>query len=108
MSSSDVDSFELEVMIPPSQSGLVAQIKLQPVLEGPSELVEVRYSLPFGLDVQPQNGLAVCTKNGAAGGEQVGDVLRLSSQWTMGLPRGNGIMTTAGEYKWASKCSFDI
>ena len=30
-----------------------------------------------------------------AGGEKVGDVLRYTSQWTLGLPRGDGVITTA-------------
>lgn len=29
------------------------------------------------------------------GGEKVGDVLRYTSQWTLGLPRGDGVITTA-------------
>jgi len=69
-------------------------MKFPPVLDVPSELVEVRYSVPFGLDVAPKEGLAVCTKDGA-GGEKVGDVLRYTSQWTLGLPRGDGVITTA-------------
>ncbi len=101
---------ELEINMPPSNSGLQAQIKLKPILDGASELVQVRYKLPFGLDVQPKNGMAVCTKDGA-GGEKVGDVLRLSSQWTMGLPRGNGILSTAASFSGAIgwQCSlFDV
>lgn len=100
----------LEINMPPSNSGLQAQIKLKPILGGPSELIQVRYKLPFGLDVQPKKGMAVCTKDGA-GGEKVGDVLRLSSQWTMGLPRGNGILSTAASFSGAIgwQCSlFDV
>jgi len=44
--------------------------------------------------------MAVCTKDGP-GGEKVGDVLRLTSQWTMGLPRGNGIISTAASFSGA-------
>lgn len=50
--------------------------------------------VPFGLDVAPQNNMAVCTKAGA-NGEQPGDILRYTSQWTLGLPRGDGVITTA-------------
>ncbi len=103
-------------------------MKFPPLLDVPSEIVEVRYAVPFGLDVAPKEGLAVCTKDGVsqnifyiilyygimfifslinflythisesivqAGGEKVGDVLRYTSQWTLGLPRGDGVITTA-------------
>ncbi len=100
-------------------------MKFPPVLDVPSEIVEVRYAVPFGLDVAPKEGLAVCTKDGVsqnilyiilwcyfhvlfacnslthltqfdqAGGEKIGDVLRYTSQWTLGLPRGDGVITTA-------------
>ena len=102
--------FEFEVNMPPSNSGLAAQLKIDSIINGPSELIEVRYKLPFGLDVQPQNGMAVCTKDGQ-GGEKVGDVLRFSSQWTMGLPRGDGIFSTAASFSGAIgwQCSlFDV
>lgn len=66
--------------------------------------------VPFGLDVSPQNNMAVCTKAGS-GGEQPGDILRYTSQWTLGLPRGDGVITTAmsfsGGISW--QCSmFDV
>ena len=89
-------TFEIMVNMPPSNSGLSAQMKIQPIL-GSSELIEVRYQVPFGLNVEPQKGLAVCTQDGT-GGEKVGDILRYSSAWTMGLPRGDGIMTTAASF----------
>ena len=91
--------FELMVELPGGK-GLSAQMKLQPVLDVPSEIVEVRYALPFGLNVEPKNNLAICTADGA-GGEKVGDVLRFTSQWTMGLPRGNGAITTAASFSGA-------
>lgn len=69
-------------------------MKIKPALDVPSELIEVRYGLPFGLDVAPKEGFAVCSKDGA-GGEKVGDILRYTSQWTLGLPRGDGVITTA-------------
>lgn len=87
------DRFEISVAMPPRSSGLQANLAFDSVLSGDSEIVEVRYPLPFGLDVAPKNGLAVCTKDGA-GGEKVGDVLRYCSQWTLGLPSGGGIATT--------------
>lgn len=89
--------FRIEVAMPPVNSGLVAQMKIDPVLPGNSEIIEVRYKLPFGLDVAPKDNLAVCTKDGA-GGEKVGDVLRYTSQWKMGLPMGDGIVSTAASF----------
>jgi len=102
---------EVAITMPPSSSGLQAQIKFPPVVQGrPSEVVEVRYKLPFGLNVEPQKGLAICTKDGP-GGEKIGDVLRYTSQWTMGIPRGDGVISTvasfAGGIGW--QCSmFDV
>lgn len=46
--------------------GLAANMKFAPVLDVPSEIVEVRYAVPFGLDVAPKEGLAVCTKDGVS------------------------------------------
>ncbi len=109
--SSSTEPIEFEVLMPPSQSGLAAQMKIVPILPaGTSEIVEVRYKVPFGLNVEPQNGLAVCTQDGP-GGEKVGDILRFTSQWTMGLPRGNGIVSTAASFSGAIgwQCSlFDV
>eukprot|EP00639_Heterosigma_akashiwo_P025121 CAMPEP_0194706288 /NCGR_PEP_ID=MMETSP0295-20121207/29472_1 /TAXON_ID=39354 /ORGANISM="Heterosigma akashiwo, Strain CCMP2393" /LENGTH=167 /DNA_ID=CAMNT_0039602201 /DNA_START=95 /DNA_END=598 /DNA_ORIENTATION=- len=86
--------FELKVAMPPSDSGLTAEMRLRSILPEPSEIVEVRYRLPFGLNVEPQDGLAVCTKDGkAVGGERAGDVLRFCSQWTLGLPQGDGLVS---------------
>lgn len=102
--------FDFEVNMPPKNSGLAAQMKIKPILDQPSELVEVRYQIPFGLNVEPKNGMAVCTQAGE-GGEQVGDVLRFTSQWTMGLPRGNGLVSTAASFSGAIgwQCSlFDV
>lgn len=41
-------------------------MKFPPILDVPSEIVEVRYAVPFGLDVAPKEGLAVCTKDGVS------------------------------------------
>lgn len=91
-------TFEIFVALPPVSQKLMATLKFKPlVTESKSSIVAVRYGVPFGLDVAPQNGLAVCTKDGA-NGEKVGDILRFTSQWTMGLPRGDGIMTTAASF----------
>mmetsp|Transcript_11830 Transcript_11830/g.16769 ORF Transcript_11830/g.16769 Transcript_11830/m.16769 type:complete len:187 (+) Transcript_11830:167-727(+) len=109
-SSSPPESFEVVVNLPPSTNDLRAQMRIAPILSVPSEIIEVRYDLPFGLDVAPKDGMAVCTKDGP-GGERVGDVLRFTSQWTMGLPRGDGLVTTAASFagglQW--QCSmFDV
>jgi hypothetical protein len=88
--------FELMLDMP-GTSNLQAQVKCEPVLSVPSELIEVRYKIPFGLDVAPSKGFAVCNKDGA-GGEKVGDILRFTSQWTLGLPRGDGMVTTAASF----------
>ena len=86
--------FELELDMPPTKSGNQARLKFPSILSVPSEIVPVRYKLPFGLDVAPLKNLAVCTKDGS-GGEKSGDVLRYTSQWIMGLPSGEGLAATA-------------
>mmetsp|Transcript_18055 Transcript_18055/g.40054 ORF Transcript_18055/g.40054 Transcript_18055/m.40054 type:complete len:180 (+) Transcript_18055:24-563(+) len=94
--------FELSVSLP-GKNELQAQMKFPAALDVPSEIVEVRYNVPFGLNVEPKNNMAVCTKDGP-GGEKVGDILRYSSQWTLGLPRGGGVVDTAlsfsGSVSW--------
>ena len=87
------NKFDLTVDLPPSGSGLQAQMKLKPILSVPSEIVVVRYKIPFGLDVAPKNNLAVCTKDGP-GGEKVGDVLRFTTQWKLGLPSPDSVMAS--------------
>ena len=59
-----------------------AEVKLPPVLEN-SELVVVRYDLPFGLSAEPDStlGQVVVTKDGKVGGEKVGDILRQTTYW---------------------------
>jgi hypothetical protein len=96
LASSPSSFFEIMVDLP-GRDPLKAQVKCEPLLSVPSELIEVRYKIPFGLDVAPSKGLAVCNKDGA-GGEKVGDILRFTTQWTMGLPRGDGMITTAASF----------
>lgn len=55
-------------------------MKLPPVLQN-SEVVVVRYDLPFGLSAEPKNGQVVVTKDGKEGGEKVGDILRQTTYW---------------------------
>jgi hypothetical protein len=85
-------------------------VRAEPVLDVPSCLVEVRYQVPFGLNVEPRSNLAVCTLDGP-GGERAGDVLRFTSQHTLGLPREVGLGATAAAFGGALKgqCSlFDV
>ncbi|KAL7560191.1 hypothetical protein ACA910_016618 [Epithemia clementina (nom. ined.)] len=102
---------EMSVDLPPTGSGVTAIMKIKPILSVPSEFVVVRYSLPFELSVEPKNNLALCTKSGT-GGERVGDVLRFTSQWTLGLPMDDGGLAAtanafAGGLKWGCTM-FDV
>ena len=60
----NAEPFTVTVDLP--GEGLAANMKFPPVLDVPSEIVEVRYAVPFGLDVAPKEGLAVCTKDGVS------------------------------------------
>ena len=60
----------------------------------------MRYKIPFGLNVEQVDGRAVCTKAGD-GGEQVGDCLRYTTEWKLGLPEGDGAITTAASFAGA-------
>lgn len=73
----------LSVDLPPRGK---CNLKFKPLFEA-SEAVVVKYKLPFGLNVENQNGMPVCTKAGA-GGEKEGDVLRYCTEWKIGLPGG--------------------
>jgi hypothetical protein len=92
---------------------LQALLTAEPVLSGPSELVEIKYRVPFELGVEPINNLAVCTRDGPdpATSEKRGDVLRFASQWTLGLPRQAGLAASAaafsGSVSWQSSM-FDV
>jgi hypothetical protein len=104
--SSKPTAFQLVIDVPPSNSDVQVTMNIDPILSVPSELIVVRYKVPFGLNIEPRKNFAIVTANGP-GGEQIGDVLRYTSQWTLGLPRGDGIGTTfasfAGGLKW--QCS---
>lgn len=85
-------------------------MNIDSMLSVPTELVVVRYKVPFGLNVEPARGLAVVTQDGP-GGEKRGDVLRYTSHFTLGLPPGEGLGNTfgsfAGSLSW--QCSmFDV
>ena len=55
-------------------------MKFKPLLATESELVVVRYDLPFGLAAEPKGRVVVVTKDGP-GGEKVGDILRFTTKW---------------------------
>lgn len=59
-----------------------AEVKLPPILEN-SEIVIVRYDLPFGLNAAPDeaSGQVVVQQDGKGGGEKVGDILRQTTYW---------------------------
>ena len=80
-------------------NGRKCNLRFKPLLPS-SEAVVVQYKIPFGLNVENQGGRAVCTKDGD-GGEKVGDILRYTTQWTMGLPSGDGAITTAASFAGA-------
>lgn len=80
-----VDIFKLKIPMPPKGT---CDLRFKPLL-GESEPVVVKYKVPFGLNVESDRGQAVCTKDGP-GGEKVGDILRYCTQWTLGLPEGDG------------------
>jgi hypothetical protein len=111
-SSSNMDSstFEVTIDLPPKGSNMKARLNIESILSVPTELVVVRYQLPFGLNVEPVKGLAVVTQPGF-GGERPGDILRFTTQWTLGLPSGESLANTfasfAGGLSW--QCSiFDV
>ena len=58
-----------------------AEVRLPPLLEN-SEVIVVRYDLPFGLNAAPDeaSGQVVVTQDGS-GGEKVGDILRQTTYW---------------------------
>jgi hypothetical protein len=109
-SSRSSSTFEVTIDLPPTTSAMKARLNIDSILSIPTELIVVRYRLPFGLNVEPVRGLAVVTQAGT-GGERPGDVLRYCTQWTLGMPTGESLSNTfasfAGELKW--QCTiFDV
>jgi hypothetical protein len=109
-SSRSSSTFEVTIDLPPTTSAMKARLNIDSILSIPTELIVVRYRLPFGLNVEPVRGLAVVTQAGS-GGERPGDVLRYCTQWTLGMPTGESLSNTfasfAGELKW--QCTiFDV
>ena len=61
-----------------SEYGTV-NMNFKPLLATKSELVVVRYDLPFGLSAEPKGRVVVVTKDGAQ--ERTGDILRFTLKW---------------------------
>jgi hypothetical protein len=98
-----------EVQFPLSEGYKPIDMKLRPIFDK-SQLYVTQYSIPFSLSVEPQGmqmgekvvKLPTVTKDGA-GGEKVGDILRLTSCWVQGMQGsgvGSDIMNFAGMIKW--------
>ena len=84
MSMSDRPDFEFSFEIPKKGIADVgtANVKLPPLLPN-SEIVVVRYELPFGLNAAPDeaSGQVVVQADGKVDGEKVGDILRQTTYW---------------------------
>lgn len=77
-----------------------AEVALAPVLDA-SEIVIVRYDLPFGLSAEPDESLGqvVVTKDGKeVGGERVGDILRQTTYWRGRQPGLFDVSKNAGNF----------
>ena len=57
-----------------------AEMAFQPLLVE-SEVIVVRYALPFGLAAEPRGRVVAVTKDGP-GGEKEGDLVRFCTKWT--------------------------
>ena len=89
MSMSDRPDFEFSFEIPKKGIADVgtANVKLPPLLPN-SEIVIVRYELPFGLNAAPDeaSGQVVVQADGKVDGEKVGDILRQTTYWRGNSP----------------------
>jgi len=76
-----------------------AEVRLAPILEK-SEVVIVRYDLPFGLSAEPDKamGQVVVTKDGKPDGEKVGDILRQTTYWRGKEPGLFDVSKNAGNF----------
>jgi len=69
-----------------SEYGTV-NMDFKPLLSTDSELILVRYALPFGLSAEPAGRVVRVTKDGKGEGkERVGDILRFTLQWNNNQP----------------------
>ena len=75
------ENFECSFEIPKkgiAEYGTV-NMNFAPLLATNSELVVVRYELPFGLSAEPRGRVVAVTADGAQ--ERVGDILRFTLKW---------------------------
>lgn len=89
-----------EISVPISEAVGVAELKFDPVCEK-SEVKAFYYDFPFSVSIENVGGLPVCTKTGKEGGEREGDILRYATHCKMGLPQGDGLVTTAASFSGA-------
>ncbi|KAK3263045.1 hypothetical protein CYMTET_28130 [Cymbomonas tetramitiformis] len=75
----------------------IADVKLKPILEE-SELVLVRYELPFGLNVAPDDETGEIVVKGDGAVEKVGDILRQATYWQGNRPILLDISTNKAEF----------
>eukprot|EP01041_Mallomonas_annulata_P005295 gene5295-10588_t len=67
-----------------------------------SEFIVITYAVPFSLNVEPKQGMAIVTKDGK-NGEQVGDIMRATTCFSQGFVAAGAatdIMAFAGNVKW--------
>lgn len=97
------ERFEIAIDLPSSLNSpvdadvITATLRFDSILSAPAEVIVVRYRVPCALNLEPQRGFAVCTADGP-GGERVGDILRYTSVWSLGLPRGVSVLSTVGAF----------
>lgn len=91
------ERFSIPLELPPSSSKQAVQVTFPSILAVPSEAVVVRYRVPFDIAIAPARGFVLCTRDGP-GGEREGDILRYTSQFAIGLPRGESIANTVGSF----------
>ena len=93
-------NFEFSFVVP--KKGIVdvgtANVALPPLLPS-SEVVVVRYDLPFELNAEPaKSGQVEVTKDGGFGKEKVGDILRQTTEWRNGRPGIFDVSKNAGNF----------
>ncbi len=91
------ERFSIPLELPPSTSNQAVQVTFPSILAVPSEAIVVRYRVPFQIAVAPARGFVLCTQDGP-GGEREGDILRYTSRFAIGLPRGESIANTVGSF----------
>ena len=89
------DTFKIDIDL--GNDG-IANLNLKQTIQNSNPVV-VKYNLPFNLNLaqDKQTGRAICTKDGT-NGEKQGDVLRFCTRWSMGLPQGDGMISTVASF----------